>query len=259
VAAVIWAVALLAGACAGPAVSPDREPAPSAQDVLDRLVQRRADMETFAARGRARIVDDRSDYHFDLELAVAPPDRLRFEAFDPVGRPLVSLVARDGTLRVLDHKKARFFEGAAAPANVNRFLPLGLPLEDAVYLLAGLPPVQAPDQAVLRPLSPTDSQRYRLNLIDRSADRAVRLVVRPETAIVESLALGPIVGRPFWRADMTEFDPRGFPGRIAYRSESPQARVDLNYREIQVNFDPPPRLFVLNPPPNITVEPLPGP
>jgi hypothetical protein len=92
---------------------------------------------SFAARGAAEYVNGKSRHFFRFELLARRPGDFSFTILDPFGRPAVRVQVNRGFFAALEYGPAVATVGAASPASLERFLPLGLRSEDFLALLLG--------------------------------------------------------------------------------------------------------------------------
>ena len=58
--------------------------------------------------------------------AAIQPEKLRLQAFDFLGRPILTITVNKNLMSYLDYRQPGFYQGPATADNLQRFLPLGL-------------------------------------------------------------------------------------------------------------------------------------
>ncbi|MBU2549262.1 MAG: DUF4292 domain-containing protein, partial [Proteobacteria bacterium] len=163
-AAAVLAFSILAGACAS--LPPGSgAPLPGAAALVEHLREEQGRFTGFAGQGRIDLKDDRSQYHFKAMVAAVRPDRLRIQAIDVMGRPVLTLTVHGDTLQFLDYREEKMYQGKATRRNLNRFLPLGLDTADVITLLSGGQPLRSHDRAIVERDSGPGPAYWILNLV----------------------------------------------------------------------------------------------
>jgi hypothetical protein len=175
-------------------------------------------------------------------LAAARPDRLHVETLDFFGNVAAVLAAGDGRFSLYDAKERVLYRGEATPENLARIVPLPLAAEELVAILCGGAPLPgAPREAV------PGRGTLRLEL---SGPEGGATLVLGEGAAVERTEQRP-TGRPAYTVGYDVHRYRAgvrFPTDVQLRSSSPRVRVDLHWREVEVNGEVDPALFDMLPP-----------
>jgi len=123
-------------------------PLPSAAQVFDALEQRRSTVHAMRAMARLRYVSPEESRSAKQLVIAERPDRLRFEILSPFGAVFV-LTAADGALAAWARSESTVYRGTASAENLQRYAQVDLPVETAVDLLLGTPPLQpAPGSVV---------------------------------------------------------------------------------------------------------------
>lgn len=218
-----------------------------------------------AAQGRVRSVQGEARVHVEAEgrsgtvsqfIAAEAPDRLHLEALDFFGNPAAVLVSADGRFSLYDARRKVLYRGAATPENLARLVPLPLPAEDLVRILCGAAPLLDG-----RPARAEPGPGF-VELVLEAGPRAQSLRIGPGAA-VERSALRTDGAQARGDYDLT-FDalrPAGavrFPGEVALRADAPRVRLELRWRDVEVNGALAPALFRLDPPRGARVIELDG-
>lgn len=208
-----------------------------------------------AAQGRVRSVQGEARVHVETAggsatvsqfIAAEVPDRLHLEVLDFFGNPAAVLVAADGRFSLLDARRKVLYVGAATPANLARLVPLPLPAEDLVRILCGGAPLLGG-----RPVRAEPGPGH-VGLILEAGARAQSLRIGPGAAVERSsLRTGGAQARGDY--DLAFDAPRAagavrFPGEVSLRAEAPRTRLELRWRDAEVNAALDPALFRLKPP-----------
>jgi len=209
-------------------------------------------------RGQARVkLESRAGNGTVTQFVDAErPDRLRLETLDFFGNPAAVLVADGGRFALLDLREGVFLRGAATPENLARLLPLAMPAPELVELLCGAAPLVAG-----RPVSVEAGDGVaRLTL--EGQDRLQVLDVGAGAAVHASRVLArPALPAPQDRYDVAfdRFEERAgrpFPARVRLRAPGAGVRVELSWKEIEVNGVLPEGTFGIVPPPGARIVDL---
>jgi len=269
--AVIIVLAVELTACGGSRVNlASRAPEGPAMDLAYELYLRGVNLRSLAARGQVSHESGGRRAFFRFEVLILKPDQLFFTAFDPLGRPAFRLVTGEGRLSGLIYGARQYFTGPATTENFNRFLPLNLPPDQLVALLCGsiARPVTAGSRTVGGNteliIAPAETQEdenalWRLRL-------AGDLEQDPSRIVILAAAHGP-AGRPNLNLryakiqDLPLEDEPGvlmpFPTSVEAEWSKKKQFLRLTYDEVKLGPKLDPGLFVLTPPDDFEVVPLP--
>ncbi len=244
-----WAMVLslaVAAACARRAPPPDLSPDPVA--LLAAVERAQARVERVSGEVRVKIRSPDGDGTVTQFVAAERPDRVRLDALDFFGNPAAVLVADGGRFALLDLRKGIFYRGAASPENLARLLPLAIPAEELVLLLCGAAPITAGRPTAVEPGDGV------LRLTVEGADRVQRLDVGAG-AVVHASTVVHLPGRPpapgLYDVTFDRFRERAgrpFPGVVRLAARGAGVRIDLTWKEIEVNAVLPEGSFALAPP-----------
>jgi outer membrane lipoprotein-sorting protein len=244
----------VAAACARRAPPPDLSPDPAA--LLAEVERTQARVQRVSGEARVKILSPGGDGTVTQFVVAERPDRLRLDTLDFFGNPAAVLVTDGGRFALLDLRKGVFFRGAATPENLARLLPLAIPAEELVLLLCGAAPIAAGRPTAVEPGDGV------LRLTVEAADRVQRLDVGAGAAVHASTvsALPGLSPRPA-RYDVTfgrfrDRAGRPFPGTVRLEAPGSGVRVDLSWKEIEVNAVLPEGSFTLAPPPGARIVDL---
>jgi len=132
---------LIAGCTATRPVTPHAAPAvlPSAAVLEAALAARRDAVRSVRALARLRYHDVEQSVTSRDAIVVARPDRVRVEVLSVFGTVFL-LVADDGQMTAYARNENTVYRGQASPQNLQRYVRLGLPLEELVDIMLGTPP-----------------------------------------------------------------------------------------------------------------------
>lgn len=150
------AIAVLATAVALAGCTPRPAPAPpapvlgalpSAAQIDAASAARQAAVRGLRAWARLSYESPEESRRVRQLLIAERPDRLRLELFSPFGAVFV-LTAADGALAAWDRETSTVYRGAASAANLRHYIQVELPVDEAVALLLGTPPLGGDDAVV---------------------------------------------------------------------------------------------------------------
>ncbi|MGL4207835.1 MAG: hypothetical protein ACRCTY_00455, partial [Candidatus Adiutrix sp.] len=116
-----------------------------AWDMAQALHLRGAGLTTMAARGAFNYTNEGRRHYFKFEMAIIKPNHILLTIFDLTARPLFKISSNGQTITAVNYASKQYATGPSTAANFNRFLPLGLTVEELPPLLTGAPP--APQMA----------------------------------------------------------------------------------------------------------------
>src|SRR6266545_1894069 len=164
-------------------------------------------------------------------VAVERPDRLRVEIHDFFGNPVSVLVSAGGRLALYDGRGRVFYRGAATPANVARLVPIALSPERLVAILCGTPLLEGePERAA------PGRGFVALDLV--AGPRRTNLRGGAPAVPDHEVRYGGFLDLPGARV----------PTEIAITAEPPAIRVELGWKEPEVNGPLDSASFRLDPP-----------
>ncbi len=175
-------------------------------------------------------------------VAAERPDRLRLETLDFFGNQAAVMVADGARFALYDAHARTVYVGAPTPANLARLAPIAMRAEDLVSILCGAAPILDGTPIAAEP-----------------ARRAVRLRIEAG-ARTEEITVG--AGAQVERARMLGREPGAFEVSFSERAPVegvpfPQSvtlasdhgvRVELEWKDAEVNRTLDPALFRLEPP-----------
>jgi len=189
-------------------------------------------------------------------VAAERPARLRLELDDFFGNPAAVLTTEGTTLGVYQASSNTFSTGLASPRNVASLVPIELPVDEAVDLLFGDPkPIGAQVQGFF-----VDRGRYSYALLfaagTGSRERRQRIDLDTETLV----PVGETVeGWAPFEARFSNFESdTGLHVLRRLEVDSPEGKVTLTYKSLELNPQLSGDLFIPRAPPGATVRVLEG-
>ena len=259
----LLAVCLAAASCA-PTRPVVETGLPGADGLAARLRQKQKDLVRFAGKGSIEYHHGQAKYRFDFMVAAVRPDRLRLQAFDVVGRPVLTMTTDGERIDYLDYSEKKFYSGPATPDNFERLLPLGLKVSETITLLSGGQPLSAYEEARLEAETALGRETWRLSLFRTGQKQVERLWLPPNSLEVSRAEVGPPDKAPQFRLTYSDYrdtpDKPGVPLPFHIEAADRIGRDELivDYQEIRYNPELNQNLFIQTPPPGLTAEPIPG-
>ena len=241
-------VFLLLAGCA-PKIQPDgRSPALSAQgrEVLDRW-QSQADRYQ-ALQGLAKVKLESPDGSGGASqvLIARRPAQLRAETLGLFGTTMMVLVTDSRRLGVWVPPKNRYYEGRADAANVGRFLQI--PVTPELLVKALLYDVPVPESVGLHAWT-LAAGGWLLELTGWNWRQEMRFDARQRLVAARYFDQGePLADIRY--GDFPEAGP-AFPHRIELTLHAAGVEASLEFTELELNTDPDPGLFRLDPPADV--------
>jgi hypothetical protein len=242
-------------ACAPRAPPPDLSLDPGAL-----LEQVRADRDRVVrVQGQARVHVESHEFTGTIAQFVAAekPDRLHLEVLDFFGNPVAVMVAGNGRFALWDARQKIFYRGAPTVENVARIVPVAIGTQDLVTILCGSAPLLDGTPAAATP-------GRGVVVLDLEAGGVVqRLEIGPKAVVASSRTARATDGAVPGAVNL-DFDAfrslagTRFPKEVALSSSAPaKVRLELSWREVDLNDPIDPALFRLEPPRGARVVDLP--
>ncbi len=240
-----FAAALLAScSTTRPPLLPEKLPEErrSVDELLQPLARRNSELKSL--RSLANVYYSASDgkHNFQEIVLVRRPDRLRLETLYPLGVLMIVTASPDG-LTGYATREGVFYRGQSSRENLWRFTQIPLSVDEAASLLMGLPPRITGEWRREGPSLVQDAGGGWKEAL--TFDQAQPLPIRwqlfnPSGQVELSAEFG----------DYTQSSAGPFPMRIALESPPQKRRVEIVYKEPEVNVDLAPALFVQKKPDN---------
>jgi hypothetical protein len=189
-----------------------------------------------------------------LYVAVQRPGLLRLESMDFFGRPQSILVTDGQRFGLHQVAEGRFYRGPATAANLSRFLPVVLPAEELVGLLLGQAPVLVAEQRQAR----YDPEQGTWELTLRSGPAVQRLKVDARDFKVRESLVEGVAAYDLRFSDVRQEGGAWVAHEVQLDAEQAGVRLELVYRDPEVNSAPDLSLYDLSPPPDVPVTEVDG-
>ena len=180
---------------------------------------------------RLRYRDSEQSVTSREAIVVARPDRVRVEVLSVFGTVFL-LVADDGQMTAYARNENTVYRGQASPQNLQRYVRLGLPVDELVDIVLGTPPPRA--------------GRAQVSFDEAAgAIRLRRLVEEGAQTVWFSDATLPVAteevgadGVPHWRATFAEYEDHGgvpIATRIGIDLPAWSQSMEIALQDIEVN------------------------
>jgi outer membrane lipoprotein-sorting protein len=198
-------------------------------------------------RGLARLVykDSQDKGTAKQAIAVAAPDRFRWELFSPIG--VAALVTSDGqVLSTYFPSEKVLYRGAATPENVARFTRVQLSPREVVGLLLGAPTLPSTRDFCTVRLD-VDRDWYQLHCSDSAGDK-LDLWFERKTLWLRRAETSTAAGMLTKRMELADYRTVGdqkFPFEIVLSDFQNQQQASILYERVELNPHPSDSIFTL--------------
>jgi outer membrane lipoprotein-sorting protein len=226
-------------------------PLPRREDVLRSLSERRTAVQSLRTLARTTVTADGDSYRARELIIAARPDRLRFEVLSPFGSEFV-VTTSDGLLAAYERGEATFYRGTATAENLGRYARVAMPVETAVDLLLGTPPVDGDGLGVV-------SREEGLMKLWQESGRTVNVIWFGDTLDPVRYEQRDREGRVLLRASFGDYTPVqgvSLPTRIELELPWSGQRIDIDLRDPELNPSLSDTVFALATPPGSRVVDL---
>jgi len=247
VAFVLFPLALACSSCTTLRLPTSRVPSatPSAQELLSTLEARRQALTSL--RGLARVVykDTNDKGTAKQAIAVAAPDRFRWELFSPIG--VAALVTSNGArLSTYFPNEKILYRGAATAENVARFTRVFLSPREIVGLLLGAPVLPAAENDCTARFD-ADRGWNQVTCLGPDKER-VALWFEPRTSYLQRVEMYAADDTVTKRMELSDYRPVGnyaFPFAIVLYDLQSQQQASIFYEHVELNPHPADAIFTL--------------
>lgn len=218
---------------------------PLPQDLLRGIETRRHALTSL--RGLARVVykDTQEKGTAKQAIAVAAPDRFRWELFSPIG--VAALVTSDGkTLSTYFPSDKVLYRGGATAENVARFTRVALSPPEIVGLLLGTPVLPAVGDTCSVAID-TKQNWYHLRC-QANDKRGLALWFEPQTLQLRRMELYSENGAATKKMDLADYRSIGsqlFPFEVTLSDFHSQQQASIFYERVELNSNPADSIFTL--------------
>jgi len=243
--ATLWGCASLAPRV--PEVFPEeRRPA---QELAQSLIQRTAELKSLRTLAGVYYSGSDGKGSFQEVVLVHRPDRLRLETLSPMGALLI-LTASADEIAGFHTREGVFYRGKSSPENLYRFTQIPLGVEEVTAVLMGLPPVAG--EGEWKNEGPSIGR-------DLGGGWKETVTFHPSQLLpIRWQRLDP-AGRVEMSARFSDFTttPAGqFPLKIVLEAPAQQSRLEITYKEPELNVDLAAALFIQQKPESAREVPL---
>ncbi len=244
--------------CVAQPPRPDLDtPAPPDQltgELLQRVQQQSTAYRALEGLAKVRVSSQGQSYNATQVVLVEQPDRLRAETLSPFGTALLVLATDGQQMTALIPGEGVFYQGAASPANLQRFTRLPLLLEDLIgLLLYQVPLLEAREHKLTRDgegnllllLSGRDGVRQELTFNGSHRLTSAAFLQQQELQM---------------RVSYRDFSSEGsgYPTKVLLEMPVVQTEASLEFTEVRLNGSIPATRFRQTPPAGVEARPLPG-
>jgi outer membrane lipoprotein-sorting protein len=224
---------VLAACTATRPLTPRAAPAvlPSAAELEAGLAARRDAVRSLRALARLRYRDAEQSVTSREAIVVARPDRVRVEVLSIFGSVFL-LVADNGQMTAYARNENTVYRGQASPQNLQRYVRLGVPVDELVDIVLGTPPARD-GRAQVSFDEAAGAIRLR-----RWLDQGSQTVWFSEASLPLATEEAGADGRARWRATFAEYeDHAGVPiaTRIGLDLPAWSQSMEIALQDIEVN------------------------
>jgi len=245
--AVLPGCALLTRQAQQPEVFPEeRRPA---QELAQSLIRRNSELKSLRTLAGVYYSGTEGRQSFQEVVLVQRPDRLRLETLSPLGALLI-LTASGDEMAGFHTREGIFYRGKSSIENLYRFTQIPLGVGELTAVLMGLPPVAGEAEwkndgpSIVRDLVAGWKESITFHPSQPLPIRWQRL--SPEGKVEMSARF----------SDFTDTPAGPFPLKIILEAPMQQRRLEITYKEPELNVDLASALFVQQKPENAREAPL---
>jgi outer membrane lipoprotein-sorting protein len=254
--AILAAVALLVPGCASKSLLPVfRSAAPDSDELIRRLQSQDGLIQTMQTVGTLKWNREGDKGSVDHALLIHRPGSLRLEALSPLGPAVFSLVIRRGEVELFAPSDGRTYRGAATVKLLERLFALPMAPADALSVICGQVPLCPAERTTVK----RDGGLWILDVDCRGGGLQQRIRVDPAHGDPVGLNLfdpsGQVILSIVW-AGHKKVGAARLPMEIQVEMPQKGNRLDLRFKDPEVNVPIPEDRFRITIPQGISVEPL---
>ena len=240
-------LSLLAAGCAASRPAGLRQaPAvlPSAAELEAALATRRVAVQSLRALARLRYRDAEQSVASREAIVVARPDRVRVEVLSLFGSVFL-LVADNGAMTAYARDENTVYRGQASPENLQRYVRLGLPVDELVDIVLGTPPPRTGRAQVS-----FDDARGAVRL-RRQLDQGAQTVWFSDATLPVATEEVGQDGAAHWRATFAAYEDHGgvpIATRIGLDLPTWSQSMEIALQDVEVNPTLDGSIFAFQPP-----------
>jgi|GEM_PF-3324716 len=208
----------------------------SATELWQHLQAQAAAVTSLKGRGTVAVTSPEKNYSGNILVTAAAPTQLRVDVLNFWGQSLLSFLTEGEEMKLLVYGDSRVYRGPATPANLSRFIPLAVSLEDFVALLAGHLAYRNYEKPVL--LENSEPTVYLLEVTGKDKQEKANLTVARENLQILSIQWFAPTGAETMRADFSNFlESRGIigPTEIHLAASDREHALRVRLRELVYN------------------------
>lgn len=221
--------------------------------LLQRLDQNAENYQSLSGLAKFKVRTGSRSVSGTQVLLAQKPDHLRTEILNPFGQPVLLLATDGGRLTVQVPGEREYYSGAATAPTLRKFLQIPLRLEDLVQILLY--------QIPILPYGRTE-----LLLLEEGG---WKLVLHGDEGSRQELRFDPLlrlVGAGYYLGEELQLEIRygkfrdrdgQFPTLAELVMPQQEGELSLAFSDLQTNVAIPSDRFLLQPPPDFDVKPLP--
>jgi outer membrane lipoprotein-sorting protein len=211
-------------------------------DLLQTLARRNAELKSLRSLANVSYTGPDGRQSFQEIVVVRRPDRLRLETLSPLG-VLVIVTASPEELAGYHTREGVFYRGKSSRENLWRFTRIPLSVAEAASLLMGLPPGTKGEWRHEGPSIVRDAGNGWKETVAFQQNEALPIrwqLLNPNGQVELTAEFG----------DYAQTAAGPFPMRIALENPTQKRRLEIAYKDPEVNVDLAPTLFVQQKPEN---------
>lgn len=166
----------------------------------------------------------------ETAFALQRPTRLRIDGLSDFGLYSSQLALKDGGVVILWPTDNVYFQGEATPEVMRRYLLVQLPPNKIIEILLGVIPLE-------------DEEVYRVSVLHKGRQLLLRgrigeVIVEPNQGAYLPIQYTSYdgEGEKRYQVSYSEYEQgTGVPGRLSARFWDPHARIEVQYKELEVN------------------------
>ena len=247
---------LVLTACCGPGPANGPASLPTAATLIAELRGRQGQVRSLRGETKMDYMAPEGRTKVTVNLAVARPGRLRFEAENPISGHTEGTLVTDGQkFALLDVRNNRFLHGPALACNVARMTRIAMPPDEVALILLGSAPILPHERAEVG-YTRDGGGREVLTLHLRDGGRERIAIARKTRDVVEAELLDR-AGHSVWRLAHEDFRAVGnvrLPRKTKFVEPKGKADILIRYKDVEANADIPDKVFTLAPPTGVVAR-----
>lgn len=218
-----------------------------ARELLQRIAL--AEQQVFHVQGEAKLKVDAPQGRgaSNLFVSVTHPALIHLESLGFFGKPQAVLVSDGTVFSLYQAEEGKLYRGPATPENLSRFLPVVMPPGELAALLLGRAPRIPGEPGELSIDREVGS--YRLDLVAGKVRQKLWVDTRTHRVVRSR-----VEGANAYELDFEALESIGgtvMPRRAILNAPHASTRMELSYRDIELNRAPDLTLYELTPPENV--------